>query len=357
MNKIKREINQYQYQKSEQRITDGVFHHIDVTSRSHTKRHIKKSFLLSGVFAVFALMAFIIIQNLSPWATPFINNSVELTTFQNKKIAEIGYLSGSIIAASQPSPTASITPKSMSYTFTSNTTFESNLDDINLYFDMLRVFLNTDPFSSNITVTNSSDSNYDTAITFQSNGFQYELKLKVTSATITGVLLLDDAKFEVQGTLLQEGKAFIVELEAYNVTNDDHVTIHYATEDENEVETTYNIITQIAGIERTRTIRIERENNESTIHVTENNNEFQLEKEIKSDGTHYELQYKINDVKGSAVITEQLDQDGNITYLYQLTEGEYEEDFEQDRPTYEPDNTPHQNKSYAIPHNTPFKLI
>jgi len=346
MNKMKRELHPLHYQESERRIITHVLEHVHKTEEHHSFRIRKPVYILGSLFSVLLIVAILVFNSISPNTN--IIHTPTLNDFQNRKLAEIGYLSGSIIASSQSITTANIFRLSDS----STPAYETNIDTINLYFDMLRVFLEDDPFSSGIVVEDSDNPDYDSIITFSSNGYTYQFQLKYTDTnTITGLLLFETREFIVEGTIIDGDNSFEINLEAI-AANEDFVRINYETESEDEIETEYFITSSLNGEEITREIIIEHENNESKVQIIENNNEFHLEKEFENGEIVYELAYHIDDIEGSAKITEQIDASGNISYYYIFEEGDHESEFEHDRPDYDDE---YENDQSTIPYIVPTK--
>jgi hypothetical protein len=203
---------------------------------------------------------------------------------------------------------------------------------------MLRVFIEDDLFSNQIILSESDDMLYDSLITFTSNGYTYNFYISVDEDyNITGKLLFDNREFSVTGDIRETSTSTEFTLEANSINSNDYVIINYETESEDEIESEYHITSFINNETITRVINIEHEGDESKVEIHENGNEFQLEKEFENGMIEYELQYSINGVEGSAVIYEQIDEFGVASYIYQLTEGDYEKEIESSRPDYDHD--------------------
>lgn len=326
MNNFNRQIDPVKMEQSKQRSMSYVMDHIQQPSRSSWLRHLYRPILLPTLILVIALVL-ILQPGGGPTDEPFTVSAQESQT-----LAEISYLSSSLIAAN-------ITVVDNTFQFLANnnsTQFEDNNDEINMYFDMLKVFLEDDVFSNNVTVTALDDPVFTQLIEFDSNGITYQFYIAVNDGAITGELIVHNTVFTVSGTLEEEDDEYSIDLEATN--GNDYVRISYQTESNSEVETKYEVESHVNGVTANRQIKVSIEDDEAKVEIEEGENSYQLKREIEDGAVQYKLEYKINNQEGEAIITETTDATGAVTYSYQVKEGDVEKEIQRGRPDYDYDD-------------------
>jgi hypothetical protein len=323
MNNYSREVDSAKMEQSKQRTMTYVMDTINQPQRSSWLRHLYRPILVPTLAFIIAL-ALILQPGEGPVDKPFTVSAQESQT-----LAEISYLSSSLIAAN-------ITVADHTFQFLANndtTEFEDNTDEINMYFDMLKVFLDDDLFSNNVTITLLEDSPFTQLMEFSSNGIAYQFYIAVNDGIISGELLVNNAVFTVSGRLEEEDDEYSIELEA--TSGNDYVRISYQTENNSEVETKYEVESQINGVTATRQIKVSFENDEAKVEIEEGENSYQLKRELEDGAVQYKLEYTINNQEGEAVIIETTDTAGAVTYSYQVKEGDVEKEIEKGRPDYD----------------------
>ena len=84
------------------------------------------------------------------------------------------------------------------------TLIETDIEELTTYFDMLKVFLNDDPFGDTILVEELVDQDYQSKISFTSEGNSFEFYINITDQDIEGVLYIDDLMYIVEGKQVVE---------------------------------------------------------------------------------------------------------------------------------------------------------
>jgi hypothetical protein len=292
---------------------------------------LRKVYRVSLVPTLLLLIALVMI--LSPTGDNPPDNTITLSAFESQKLAEISYISSSLIGA-----TIIVDNTLFARLATGDTTeFEDNDEQINLYFDTLKVFLEDENFYDSVTVTVLLEgSEFDQLIEFELNGNIYQFYITIEDGVITGELTIGIKTFAVTGTFEETTEELKIVLEATN--GNDYINIEYKTESEDEIESNYQIQQRINGIESSKEIKISIEDEESKVEIKEGQNEYTLQKEIEDGVVQYKLEYKINGTEGSATISEQVDVDGNVSYNYRVSEGDEEKDVHHNKPDYDYDD-------------------
>lgn len=320
------------------------------------------------------LLIFIItlgfVVTLSACTTAELNNLKDMikndVLSSKESLATLSYLSGSFVdvdnnesVASSPRPLAN----------TEETEIETELDQVNVYMDRLKEFMEngTDTFGSAVEEV-SDNPLYAFKISFTVNEETYFIYYNVDVSTleISGILVIGDVEYviEVSNSLLdkselendeedvdtedededledldldsEESEQKMV-LTAYNGNNFVQVTYKVETDDE-ETETKFELKSNIDGVERKVFMKISVEEDEFKIKIEEDGNEFTFKSEVEDDEAVYKLKYKVNDVEGEVKIIEKVNDLGETVYEYNIKEGNKSSKVEKVEPDYHNDN-------------------
>lgn len=329
MNDYNRKIDEQRMNQSKDTTIDFVMNEINSVSKSRNPFRFKKYRFASAIsIFVIAVVSLIVLDPLKlSNPTPITSTPVVLSAFETEKLAELSYISGRLIASSfMVSNQSSL----MFLADTDETELETNIDEFNTYFDMLKVFLDNDTFSNSVTVTSITNGDYDTMIEFYVDGKQYTFLVIVVGNEITGELTINSQVFIVEGTYEETDTELSMELIATN--NSDYIKIKYKTENEDEIEKKYAIEQYIDGILSEKEIKVSLENDEQKVEITENEDSYELKKELEDSEVVYKLTYKIDDVEGEAEICELINDLGVTVYSYKVSEGDKKREFELDDP-------------------------
>ncbi|AIO18404.1 hypothetical protein KQ51_00521 [Candidatus Izimaplasma bacterium HR1] len=267
------------------------------------------------------------------------------------------------------------------------TVIEGELDEVNVYIDRLKALIDNGVESFGSVLEEESDNElYAFKLTFTVNEEVYVIYYNIDEVTneMTGIIVIGDVEyeFEVMDNIKeyehnQEDKPEShkeeddeddeentngnrntsddneVDTEDLDSEDDDEVDtednetkmvliatngedtikIIYKNElEDGEFETKFYIEQTIDGIEKRVTLKIEVENNETKVKITDGEDEYTFKKELEEEGTVYKLQYEVDGVKGMVRITEVVDEEGNITYEYFIQEAGREKHTEKQEP-------------------------
>lgn len=237
--------------------------------------------------------------------------------------------------------------------------FEHELDEVNAYFNQLKVFL--DNGVDNVLKVEEKASTLE--------GYQYEMAYTIDGITYTiyysmfeeiddndedaddldveeeKELDIDDveAYYRLEGLMIIDGIEFILtgareleddEVETWFKTVDKKNSANYVyVEIEQEAdEQEFIIETMINGVKSKTKLEFETEDNETKVSLKlvndgkESNYKFQ--KEVEDGITFYKFTYRIGDVKGSVKVIELTDAEGNVTYVYKIKENGKDKEIE-----------------------------
>ncbi|MGE4572112.1 MAG: hypothetical protein AB7E09_05140 [Candidatus Izemoplasmatales bacterium] len=321
--KYNRDIDEHKIHEAKIRNMDYVLNHIE-EKKSIFSIFTQVRFKL--VLSTFSFILMIIIgislfnQPDRPLPNPVIS-VVEMSHEDQQKIVETTYLSGNIIVNSlQPSISA------MAY-YELSTKFKDYSQSFDQYFQMLKPFIDQEDFST-FEVIELEDDTYDYLINYQVQSETYSFKYShLNSSSIIGQMIVRDITLNVTGKIEKDDESLEVEILAES--GQDYIKIAYESKIESdESKKEYQIEEMINGIFRNIEIDLKYENNEVKLEMTENENSYELTKEI-GDTITYKLEYDIDGVEGEGKITESV-VDGQIIYRYMIEEGDIEEEYEFD---------------------------
>ncbi|MCK5731546.1 MAG: hypothetical protein KAH13_00860 [Tenericutes bacterium] len=255
----------------------------------------------------------------------------ELSEFSQEKIVETSYLTGNVLAHSvNQATTLSAMSLSFMYVIDSETEFEQDIDNFNLYFDMLTVFIDDTDFNKNVSIEYLDGIEYDVLISYVIDSNIYAFYLKIDNTILSGVISINQKEYIVKGELVDLENNFSLKLKAESI--DDYIEIEYQTETKEETQKQFHIEQNINGVYLEREIQIKYADNLVKIEISDGNGEYKLEQFSTGDVTVYYLEYNINDSEGEVFITESVDEFNNTQYHYDITEEGIEKEFDLEDP-------------------------
>ncbi|ERJ12142.1 hypothetical protein [Haloplasma contractile] len=271
----------------------------------------------------------------------------------NQSLALSTYLASGFLSSSNENTTA-IRQYSNSIQFLSssgtdeNLEIESELDEVNNYFNKLKAFMDQG-LDSAITINEqtSTHEDYDKEMTYTINGNEYtvyfsleseteededgdeEAELEEQSFILSGMIVIEGVEYTIVGEKEIEGN----ESEMWFETTDDETGNYVYVEIANESgEQYFAIETEIDGIEKSAELQFEQEKDETKVELELYDNDiesyYELSKETENGKSVYKLEYEINNTEGEVIITEVTDEDGNTSYNYNIKENGNTKDLE-----------------------------
>lgn len=259
------------------------------------------------------------------------------------------------------------------------TEIEGELDEVNVYIDRLKGFIDNGVNDlGSITETESDNELYEFKLTFTVNEEVYVIYYNVDAETgeMTGIIVIDEIEYEFEvidnikkyehseQEKNQNGNANenaddeeeedeeseANEEESENeeevdeeenetkmvliATNgEDTLKVVYKTEtEEDETTTKFYLEQTIDGVMREIQLKISEEEDEFKVDIKDGENEFTFKREVEEEGTVYKLTYTVDGVSGTVKIIETVDENGETVYEYQIKEGNIEKNTERGKP-------------------------
>ena len=265
------------------------------------------------------------------------------------------------------------------------TVIEGELDEVNVYIDRLKALIENGVEDFGSVLEEPSDNElYAFKLTFTVNEEVYVIYYNIDELTseMTGIIVIGEVEyeFEVMDNIKeyehnQEEKPEKEDNENGNVNSngskedddevdtedeeeteepddleedteesetkmiliatngEDTIKIIYKTElEDGEFETKFYVHQTIEGVEKHVTLKIEVEDDETKVKITDGEDSYTFKKEVEDEETVYILQYEVDGVKGMVRITEVVDDEGNITYDYFIQEAGREKHTEKQEP-------------------------
>lgn len=319
---------------------------------------------MKKIFSLIFILSFGLLVGCTTSENTPINQTVSLSSDQSLVLST--YLASGLM----PSSTNDTTNLSavyesqykMSLLSTNENTLEieSELDEVNIYFDKLKVFMDEGIESVlNISEQTSTMEGYDTEITYAIEDVTYtiyysfidELTEKDVVPTSNNtdnedddeVELDEEQEFKLEGLMIIDGIEY--QLTGANEIEDDEQKMWFKTIDTNNTgnevkvvikneneEQKFEINTKIDGVEKMSKIKFEKEDNETKVELKFQNGDqessYKFKKEIEDDKTVYKFEYEVDGVDGEVKIFEITDELGNVTYKYQIDEDGKTKDIE-----------------------------
>ncbi len=323
MNKLNRTIDEIKMNQSKERSMEFVMNEINKEPKKLFSFSFSKYKAIPALILVVALVLFGVLNDGSDID---LNPNPVLNTANTETLVELSYITGNLVVSSF---TLDIVPKLMMMSDTNETEFETNIVEFNAYFDMLRVFMEDDPFGSDFLVEELTEGDYSTKIIFMVDGTTYIFLINLEDEVLTGTLEINGLILNVTGKLEEVDNELKFEIKATNGL--DYIEIKYQVESDDEIEKTYELTSYINGVTKDKEIKISIEDNETKVKLKEGNTEYQLEKEIEDGVIIYKLAYHIGEIEGEAIIFEDVDLLGNTVFTYQINEDGFEKEIDIDK--------------------------
>ncbi len=139
---------------------------------------------------------------------------------------------------------------------------------------------------------------------------------------LVGLMVIDGVSYELVGANEIEENEQKMWFETKE-TNDseNHVRVEIKNE---EGEQKFEVETVLNGVNKQAEIKFEQEEDETKVELKlingENESEYEFKKELEDGENTYKFEYNINGVEGEVKIIENIDQEGNKTYQYEIEE-------------------------------------
>lgn len=312
--------------------------------------------LLIAVFAVFTLSA--------------CTDANQVTTLEElsstESLASLSYLSGAFLSTTPDTQVDA--PSGLTFLSEEDTTeVETEVDDINVYVDKLKVFMETGVQGfGNITSETSDNELYQYKMTVVVNEETFVLYYNVDPDTfeITGLFIMNGVEYDLTATnslqdkeeldddsdddindesdnenedqsddeIDQEDQESDTEDESQEIeqkmvliaTNgDDSIKITYKYEQEDdELTQKFELEKDIAGVTSELDLKISQEEDSFKVKIEEGENSYEIKRssDDDEDGTVYKLKYEVNGVEGEIKIIETTNDLGETVYIYQINE-------------------------------------
>jgi hypothetical protein len=233
---------------------------------------------------------------------------------------------------------------------------ETELDEVNQYFNKLKVFMDQGVDSVlNIEEQTSTIEGYDYMITYSIEEVTYTIYYSIvveeeveltTDETTTTVTEDDDdhdedkdedeeIKFQLNGLMVINGVNY--ELKGANEVEDEEQKMWFETVDSNdhnnyvrveikneEGQQKFDFKNVVNGLVTQSQIKFEEEDNETKVELKlkqdGEESSYKFKKEVEDGKTTYKFEYELDGVKGEVKIREIVDSFGNVTYKYDISE-------------------------------------
>lgn len=247
---------------------------------------------------------------------------------------------------------------------------EEEMDEVNVYMDRLKLFINdgTDSLGS-VETTTSEREEYENKLVFSVEEESFELHYNVSELTgeITGILLVGDVEYTISATedfeedsetgeaILEDDdetdlededdEADVEDDEEENeskmvlvaVNGDDSIKVTYKLEQEEDESTVkFHLLETISGVEREIKMKMVSEEDHYKITVEDEDGKYTFKQNGDEDGvTMYKLEYDINGTKGQVMIRETVNENGELEYEYRIQEKGQNKTIRRGRPEEE----------------------
>mgnify|MGYP000877037857 CR=1 FL=1 len=296
-----------------------------------------------------------------------------------ESLVTLSYLSNSLLNTAPVTASSNVAFLSNGFT----TVIEGELDEVNVYMDRLRVFMDegTEGFGS-ITTTESDNPLYDSKLVFTVNELNFIIYYTTDEITgdITGLIIVDGIEYVMEAyTEFSEdpetGEGVIEEdddeLDGEETTEDeldaeepnedsnneeskmvmvatngeDSIKVTYKSEKEDGEETLkFHMVETRAMIEREIKLKIKSEDDSYKVTVEEDGNEYSFKRNIEEGKVIYSLKYDVDGVKGEVKINETTDENGNVSYQYRIRENGKDSEVEKGKPDKEHEEDEEENE-------------
>lgn len=306
MNKYNRSIDYQKMNESKNRSIDFVMNEIN---RPKISFKIRTKHLMSMSLTMF-LIAFVFVLNTGNGSD--IKTGVTLNAASIDQITEVTYISGNLLAGEILANRSLLTQLSNN----DITEFEGDIDEFNMYFDVLKIFLDDNAINIPV-ITEYLGEEFQSTLTYTVGSEIYIFNINTDGINISGELIIGSKVYQVSGTIIETINESEVEL--LSRSGDNYIKISYEKEFSDETSTQYKIESRINGISKEKEIKVSKSEEESKVEINDNNNEYSLKKELEETGYVYKIEYKIGDKSGEAKIVETI-VNGQNQYTYKISE-------------------------------------
>lgn len=254
------------------------------------------------------------------------NNQVALDT--NSTLALSTYLADGLLKTSNPKLMRNnqfgnyvVTNLSTSTEVTDTTepnqstfTFESEIDEVNFYFDKLKVFMN-EGLEDALVVSEQASSlpEFENELTYTIEGVTYNIYYNLIQTSednededeiefeLTGILVIDGVTYDIIGEKEIEDDEEEFWFKTATKDKDNYVKVEIETESD-EVE--YKIEKKVDGVVEKVSLKFEEEDNETKVKLKLQQDKlassYEFKKEVENNETIYKFKYDIAGVKGQS---------------------------------------------------------
>lgn len=236
------------------------------------------------------------------------------------------------------------------------TEIETEIDEVNVYLDKLKGFIENGPDGlGNVSKVESDDEAYQFKLVIVVEELEYVLYYNIDELTeeISGVFVIGEVEYTIvveENTLddkdelecnpdidndcddIDEDNDLEDDIEGQEETEEkmvlvasngfDTIKITYKREvEEDEEVVKFKLEKNIDGVESEVEIKIVTEEDEYKVVIKDGENEYSFKVEEEDGETMYKLQYEVNGVKGQVKIKVRIDEEtGEEYYAYQIIE-------------------------------------
>ena len=325
---MNRMIEDKKIEQSKNLVINNVMDQLDeYQSKKRLIPRRKLYFVFSMMFAAALLFVGLISSDLFN-QNPIAPTPVELLNdAQSEQVATIGYISTALLSHDvQLSMNNFMVSSNFDLLAQLNELeIEENIDEFHVYFNMLLPFFEEDPMND-VVITELIDSDYEQELVFNVQDDEYILYVNVDGTVFSGMLIRNGVEYTITGEIEQYEEELQLKFTASNESGFIKVEYKYQEGSEKKFEITQNL----NGIEVEKELKVSFEGTEYSVELSENEDSYEISREVSNGQVVYELEYEVNGQEGEAVITEQVDEFGNITYHYAIDEDGEEIEFEKE---------------------------
>jgi len=303
MNKMNREIDENMLNIIEERSIDNVLEKV-----TPKRKRVPNGFSKLSMIAAL-LLVIISIPYLSK-----INDTLPDLTIDQQELSM-----ASVLAANLLSEQLSL-DEDYTLMFLADDVYEidNELDHVNLYFDKFKSLMNDENLTTSLNLKRSSISSYEYQLNFEAYNLSYQLHFNFNDGDINGLLKSNNGDYTINGAFVQQGENSSFTIKAQSGSNYIELIRDEKNEDsESKLELRINerINTRLSNKE----VVIKTEESEEVITVNENGNSYKIKAQVNEE-YQYRLEYQFNGINGVLEINESVDDEGNQSYSYRITE-------------------------------------
>ncbi|QMS84692.1 hypothetical protein [Candidatus Xianfuyuplasma coldseepsis] len=211
---------------------------------------------------------------------------------------------------------------------TTTTKVEGEIGYVNIYLDKFKVFLEDGINSIDVDVQETSDNpDYEIMFTYDVEGESYTVYYNYDEEndSYEGVLIHGETTYElvIEDHLKEEEGETKRNLVLTATNEGNSITIDYEEKEEDgESKSLLTVDKDIDGVQAQVMVEMKQEEGSFKVEIQDGENYYNFKAETTDEGTHYKLDYIVDDIEGTAKIDETVDEDGNFIYSYKITEGD-----------------------------------